>query len=214
MFLVDLSASKSFGTRVRTKSDLAVELCTVLAFAAARNSDRVGALFVTDQVEKFIAPRQGRRQALRVVSELLAFEPAGRGTDLVAGLEHLEPILRRRSVLFIVSDFLTAGYDLALSRAARRHDVSALQLHDPRERELPSAGLMTLWDPESGEWHYVDTKSREVREHFERRSQAFDADLEHTLRRSDIDLVRLETGRSYAEPLLAFFRQRERRLWR
>jgi uncharacterized protein (DUF58 family) len=214
LFLVDLSASKDFGTRLRTKGDLAAELCAVLAFAAARNSDRVGALLVTDRVERVIRPKQGHRQARRVVSELLAFRPAGTGTDLAAGLEHLEPMLRRRATLFILSDFMTAGYDSALARAARRHDVVALQIYDPREQALPRAGVMTLWDPETGTWRYVDTDSPAVREYFERQARDFDTDLERRVRRAGADLVRLETGASYAEPLLAFFRRRERRLLR
>ncbi len=214
LFLVDLSASKNFGTERRTKGDLAIELCAVLAFAAARNSDRVGALFVTDRVEHFIQPKQGRRQALRTVSELLAFEPTGVGTDLAVGLEHLDPLLRRRATLFIISDFMADGYDAALGRAARRHDVIALQLRDPRERELPRVGVTTLWDPETGRWRSIDTDSPTIRAQFQHNADEFERQLERRCARLGVDLVRLDTGASYAEPLLAFFRQRERRSWR
>ena len=213
-FVVDFSASKQFGSRVRTKGDLAAEVCAVLALAAARNNDRVGALFFTDRVERMIPARKGRRHALRVISEILSFEPAGTGTDLSSALEYLESVLRRRSVLFIVSDFMATGYQSALGRLARKHDVIAVQLSDARERELPDAGLITLRDPESGNWRYVDTRSEPVRSEFRRRMAGFDRDLERELRERGADLVRLETGRPYAEPLLAFFRRRERMLWR
>jgi len=213
-FAVDFSGSKRFGSAVRTKGDLATEVCAVLALAAARNNDRVSALFFTDRVERMIPAGKGRRHALRLISELLSFEPAGSGTDLRSPLEYLESVLRRRSVLFVVSDFMATGYQSALGRLARKHDVIAVQLCDPRERELPDAGLVTLRDPERGGWRYVDTGSEAVREEFRRRMAQFDVELERGLRERGADLVRLEPGQSYAEPLLAFFRQREQMLWR
>jgi uncharacterized protein (DUF58 family) len=213
-FVVDFSASKRFGSRVRTKGDLATEVCAVLALAAARNNDRVGTLFFTDRIERMIPPRKGRRHVLRVLSDLLSFEPAGAGTDLTGALEYLEPILRRRSVLFIVSDFMTTGYNAALSRLTRKHDVVAVQLVDPRERQLPDIGLVALRDPESEAWQYVDTGSPVVRDRFRRRMAGFDSSLERAIREQGGDLVRLETDQPYAEPLLAFFRRRERMLWR
>jgi uncharacterized protein (DUF58 family) len=213
-FVVDVSASKRFGSRHRTKGDLATEVCAVLALAAARNNDRVGALFFTDRIEQMIPARKGRRHVLRIISDLLSFEPAGSGTDLTAALTYLESVLHRRSVRFVVSDFMASGYRSALGRLARKHDVIAVQLVDPRERELPNAGLMTLRDPESGAWRYVDTGSEAVRSAFRNRMAEFDLDLEQGLRERGADLVRLQTGCSYAEPLLAFFRRRERMLWR
>ncbi|MBA3260576.1 MAG: DUF58 domain-containing protein [Gemmatimonadales bacterium] len=214
LFVVDRSASGGFGSRVRTRGELGAEVVAVLAFAAARNNDRVGLLLATDRVERFTAPRKGRRHALRVISELLAFEPEGRGTDLAVALDALEPALRRRAVIFVVSDFLTAGYESALARLARRHDLVAIQLVDRRERALPDVGLVTLWEPESGAWRVVDTGDANLRERFRERAAAFDQVLERMLRERGADLLRLETGRPYAEPLLAFFRRRERMLWR
>jgi uncharacterized protein (DUF58 family) len=212
--VVDFSASKRFGSRLRTKGELATEVCAVLALAAARNNDRVGSLFFTDRVERMIPARKGRRHVLRIISEMLSFEPRGSGTDLTGTLEYLESVLRRRSVLFIVSDFLTVGYQSGLGRLARRHDVIAIQLSDPRERQLPDAGLVSLWDPESGHWRYVDTGNVRLRDEFRHRMLEFDVELERGLRERGVDLVRLETDRSYAEPLIAFFRRRERMLWR
>jgi uncharacterized protein (DUF58 family) len=214
LFVVDRSASGGFGSRVRTRSDLAGEVVTVLALAASRNNDRVGLLLATDHIERYTAPRKGRRHALRVVSELLGFEPAGTGTDLGAALEGVEAMLRGRAVIFVVSDFLTPGWEPALGRLARRHDVIAVELTDPRERELPDVGPVTLWEPESGEWRLVDTGDARVRDRFRARAAAFEETLERTVVERGADLLRLETGRSYAEPLLAFFRRRERMLWR
>jgi uncharacterized protein (DUF58 family) len=171
-------------------------------------------MLFTDRVERYVEPAKGRRHSLRVISDLLAFEPAGTGTDLGAALAGLEPILRRRAVIFVLSDFLTADYDSALARLARRHDVVALQLLDPRERELPDSGSVTLWDPESGEWLRVDTGDPRVRAHFHAKAREFDGALDRRLRERGVDLLRLETGQSYAEPLLTFFRRRERQLWR
>jgi uncharacterized protein (DUF58 family) len=213
-FVVDFSASKRFGSRLRTKGDLATEVCAVLALAAARNNDRVGALFFSDRVERMIPARKGRRHALRLISELLSFQPAGTGTNLTLALDYLEPILRRRAVLFVVSDFLTTGYQATLGRLSRKHDVIAILLADPRERELPDAGLITLRDPEKGTWRHIDTRSAEVRDAFRQEMAQFDLDLERRLREHGVDLVRLQTDQSYAEPLLAFFRKRERMLWR
>lgn len=210
MFLVDHSSSEAFGSRVRTKSELAAEVCAVLAMTAARNNDRVGAVLFTDRVERFVAPKKGKKHALRVIRELLSFEPEGAGTDLAAPLELVNRVLTRRAVVFIVSDFVTSGYDRILKATARRHDTVAIQLVDPRERELPDVGLVTLRDPESDHWRYVDTSSRFARDHFRHRVEEFDRELERRLRRERVDLVRLETAQPYVQPLLAFFRMRER----
>jgi uncharacterized protein (DUF58 family) len=214
LFVVDLSASGGFGSSRRTKAELGAEVAAVLALAAARNNDRIGATFFTDRVEYHLESAKGHRHALRLISDLLAFEPAGTGTDLGLALAELEPTLRRRAVIFVLSDFMADGYETVLGRLSRRHDVVALQLVDPRERALPAAGIVTLWDPESGAWRRVDTADAAVRAYFARRAEQFDRGLERGLRERGADLLRLETGQSYGEPLLAFFRRRERMLWR
>jgi uncharacterized protein (DUF58 family) len=214
MFVVDVSASGSFGSLRRTKEALAIEVCAVLALAAARNNDRVGAILFTDRVERHVEPAKGRRHSLRVISDLLSCEPVGSGTDLTAALTDLEPTLRRRAVIFVLSDFLGAADDGVLPRLARRHDVVALHLVDPRERALPDSGIITLWDPETGAWLLVDTGDAEVRSRFAANARAFDGALERRFREQGVDLLRLETGKPYAEPLLTFFRRRERQLWR
>jgi uncharacterized protein (DUF58 family) len=214
LFAVDYSASGAFGTRRRSKRTLAVEVCAVLALAAARSNDRVGVACFTDRLERYVPPRKGRRQVLRVISELLAHDPAARGTDLAASLQALEPLLRRRSVLFLVSDFLADGWRPALGRLARRHDVIAVHLVDPRERELPDVGLLALEDAETGAWRWVDTASPRVRERARAAAIRFDRDLAGAVEEAGADLLRLDAGEPYGEPLLAFFRRRERMQWR
>ena len=214
LFVVDLSASGGFGSRLRTKGELGAEVAAVLALAAARNNDRIGALFFTDRVEYRLAPAKGRRHVLRLISDLLAFRPAGSGTDLAGALAELEPTLRRRAVIFILSDFMATGYQTVLARLSRRHDVVGLQLVDRRERELPAAGLVTLWDPETDQWRRIDTGDESLRAYFARRAGEFDRGLAQGLRERGADLLRLETERPYAEPLLSFFRRREKMLWR
>jgi len=214
LFAVDYSASGAFGTRRRSKRTLAVEVCAVLALAAARSNDRVGVACFTDRLERYVPPRKGRRQVLRVISELLAHDPAARGTDLAASLQALEPLLRRRSVLFLVSDFLADGWRPALGRLARRHDVIAVHLVDPRERELPDVGLLALEDAETGAWRWVDTASPRVRERARAAAVRFDRDLAGAVEEAGADLLRLDAGEPYGEALLAFFRRRERMQWR
>ena len=210
LFLIDHSASNAFGSRTRAKIELATELSAVLALAAVRNNDRVGAALFTDRVEAFVPPAKGKRHALRVIRELLAFRPGHRGTSLAAALQFAIRVLPRRAVIFVVSDWLDDGYATELEIAARTHDVIAVQVIDPRERELPDVGLLTVRDPENGAWVTVDTGSDAVRQRFRARADAFDSGLTSRLRRSGADVVRVRTGEGYVGPLLAFFRRRER----
>ena len=209
LFVLDASASTLFGTRLRTKAELAAEASAILALSAARNNDRVGAILFTDHVERFIPPRKGTEHVFRVIAELIAFSPRGRGTDLVAALRFLDRVQRRRTLVFLVSDFLTSGYEPMLKAIARRHEVIALQLRDARERDLPAVGLLRLRDLETGQSRYVDSTRRKVRNDFQDRIVRFDQALAASLRHHAVDLVPLETGRSTVEPLLAFFRRRE-----
>jgi Protein of unknown function DUF58 len=209
LFVIDVSASARFGTQVRTKQALATEVCAVLALAAARNHDRIGAVWVSDRVEHFVPPRRGRRHVLRIINDLLSVEPAGSGTDLGIGLQFAESILRRQSVVFVTSDLLARGYFPAFESLARRHDVVALQLYDPRERELPDLGLISVADPESGGWRTIDSGDPKTRRQFRLRAEEFDRTLQRDIAQRGGDLIRLETSGSYAEPLIAFFRRRE-----
>lgn len=211
LLLLDVSASEGFGSTVRTKRELAAEVSAVLSLAATRHRDQVGAAFYSDRVEWFVPPRSSRRQALRIVSQVLEFEPEGRGTDLPGALDFLEPLLRRRAAVVLISDFLDRSQWPALDRLAHRHDVIAMQITDPRERELPAVGLVTLWDPESGQHAVVDADEPDIRAQFKAARAAFDADFSAFCGHRGIDLLGLDTDQSYGERLAAFFSGRERR---
>ena len=212
MLLVDVSASGDFGTRERMKGDLAVEVCSLLAFSAIKNNDKVGLIIFSDRVEKFVPPRKGRRHVLRVLREMLYHEPAGRTTDLGAALEYLSRIIRRRAVVFVVSDFVSKPFEKALGVAGRRHDVVALRVRDRRESELPPIGLVELEDAETGERIVVDTSNRDFRAAFASRGEEARAAQDRTFRRSKVDVVDLGPGRPYLRPLMRFFEERGRRI--
>ena len=206
---VDVSGSERFGTKRRFKSELASELAAVLAMAAIRNNDRVGTLMFTDQVEHVVPPRKGRRHALRVIRDLLAFEPTGRGTDVATATDYLIKMLHHKAVIFLVSDFLDEGIEHPLKLLAQRHDVVAVTIEDPSERRLPDVGLARFVDPENGNTVDVDTSNPVVRARYE---ATVDADRErrkHLLRRLAIDEIIVSTDQSIMEPLLKFFRTRE-----
>jgi uncharacterized protein (DUF58 family) len=211
LLLVDMSASSGFGSAIRTKRELAAEVAAVLSLAATRHRDRVGAAFYSDRIEWFAPPKSGRRQALNVVSQVLSFAPEGRGTDLLGALDYLEPVLRHRAAVVLLSDFLDRAEWPALDRLAHRHDVMAMQLTDPRERELPGVGLVTLWDPESDDWQVVDADRPEIRDRFRAARADFDESFSSYCNRLGVDLLRLDTDRPYGERLAAFFSRRERR---
>lgn len=211
MLLVDVSASGNFGTRERMKGDLAVEVCSLLAFSAIRNNDKVGLIIFSDRVEKFVPPRKGRRHVLRVLREMLYHEPEARTTDLAAALEYLSRIIRRRAVVFVVSDFVSKPFEKALGVAGRRHDLIALRIRDRRESELPPIGLMELEDAETGERLVVDTSDRAFRAALAARGAEELAGQDRTFRRSKVDVVDLSPGRPYLRPLMRFFEERGRR---
>jgi uncharacterized protein (DUF58 family) len=211
LLLVDVSASGGFGSVQRTKRQLAAEVAAVLALAATRHRDRVGAAFYSDRVEWFAPPRGGRRQALSVVSQVLAYEPEGRATDFAAALDFLEPLLRRPAAVVVLSDFLDPAGWAGLDRLASRHDVIAIQLSDPRERDLPAIGLVTLWDPESGEWRVVDAGAPRIRSAFHAERRAFDEALALHCLRSGIDLLPLDTDQPFGERLASLFSRRDQR---
>jgi uncharacterized protein (DUF58 family) len=211
MLVVDLSGSERFGTVKRFKSELASELAAVLAMSAIRNNDRVGVLLFTDRVEHVIPPRKGRRHVLRIIRDLLAFEPVGRGTDMVTAIDYVARMLNEHAIVFIVSDFLEADIDHPLKLLAQRHDVVAVTVEDPSERLLPDIGIARLIDPETGETFEVDTSHPHVRDSYSQRVSAEREARKHLLRRLAIDEVAVRTEAGVVEPLLRFFRARETR---
>ena len=211
MLVVDASASTIFGSRRQTKQALAAELGALLAFSAITNNDKVGLVMFSDRIELALPPRKGNRHVLRVIREILSLKPAGRGTDIPAALEHLGLVTKRRCVVFLISDFLTPGWRRALRVAARRHDVVAVVLEDPREAELPAVGLVELEEAETGERYVVDTRDWRVRDAFARQASIARVERDRDLRASDVDAIVVGTERPYTEALLRFFRMRERR---
>ncbi|HEX8848756.1 MAG TPA: DUF58 domain-containing protein [Gemmatimonadaceae bacterium] len=211
MLAVDLSGSERFGTQGRFKSELATELGAVLGMSAVRNNDRVGAVLFTDQIEHVLPPKKGRRHALRLIRDLLAFEPKGCRTDLAGTLQYLERMLRQHTIIFVISDFLEAEIEKPLKRLAQRHDVVAITVEDPSERVLPDVGLARFVDPETGATIDVDTSDADVRSRFARATEAEREARKHLLRRLAIDEIVVRTDSGYVEPLLRFFRNRATR---
>jgi uncharacterized protein (DUF58 family) len=211
MLLVDVSASSSFTSTAMTKRELAAEVAATLAFAANANGDRVGLIAFSDRIEKFVEPGKDRRHVLRIIRELLYLEPESRRTDIAAALAYLGRVIRRRAIVFVLSDFFDAGYEAQLRAASVRHELIALTLNDPRESSLPDVGLLELEDAESGVRALVDTSSREVRAAYARAAADLRERRRRTLAAVGVEEVALATDRSYVEPLLRAFRARGRR---
>ena len=208
---VDASASAQVGSRLRTKAELAGEVAAVMALAASRHHDRIGAAFFTDRLEHYVEPKKGRRQALRVVSDVLGWRPASGQTNLEAALLELEAALPPRAVVILLSDLQADGFEIPLARIARRHEVVAIQLTDALEQSLPDAGLVELWDPESGLAFTVDTSDPEVRELLRAQQRQFNERVQKQVLSSGADFLRLDASQPYAEELVGFFRRRARR---
>jgi uncharacterized protein (DUF58 family) len=221
MLAFDASASGHFGTAGRFKREIAAELGAVLAFSAISNNDKVGLLAFTDRVELHIPPRKGRRHVLRLIHDLLAFQPRGRGTDIPLALDRLNRVLKRRAIIFLISDFLVptfspdggANYDQTLTVTNRRHDLVAVTLTDPRELTWPAVGLVALRDAETGATTWVDSGDPAWRQAFARQAAARQAARDAALTRAQVDRIDVTAGEDYVEPLLKFFKMRARR-WR
>jgi len=211
MLVVDLSASGNFGTRHATKTRIATEVAAVCAFSAQTHNDRVGLILTTDEVEKLVPPKKGKKHAMRVVREILGARPKRRGTDLRVGLETLHRAARKRSVAFVLSDFYAEGYERALALASVHHDIIPIMLVDPCDEELPDVGLATFEDFETGEDVVIDTSSRVVRAHYAQRMKAFRQERQRQFTRLGLDYCVVRTDRPYARPLHDLFARRARR---
>lgn len=212
MLLVDASGSGRFGSAEQTKNDIAAEIAALIAFSAIRNNDKVGLIIFTDRVEKFVAPKKGRSHVLRVIREILYFQPQGKKTDIASAIEYLMRVTARRTVAFLISDFIASGFEKRLRAANTRHDMIALRIADAREFRLPSVGLVELEDPETGERVLVNTRNRRLIKNFEKATRNRHADQSRMFRSMNVDSVDIQTDSSYIEPLVRFFRMRERRL--
>lgn len=211
MLLVDASASGAFGSVQQMKGEVGVEISALLAFAAIKNNDRVGLLIFTDQVEVFIPPKKGRKHVLRVIRELLYFQPQGKCTSITSALDYLDRVLHRRSVVFLISDFIDEDYERPLQLMRRRHDMVAVSIFDPRERALPDVGFINLQDAETGEQFLVDSSRREVRAYFAQQQEKEDQQRRALFRRNGIDEVSIDITKSYVDPLVRLFHERVRR---
>lgn len=211
MLLMDMSGSQDYGTGGRRKRDVAAELCAVLAFSAIKNNDKVGMIIFTDRIEKFIPPKKGRSHILRIIRDILAFEPESSGTSITEALEYFNHVIKKRSIAFLISDFMDEDYDRPLKIVARKHDLIGVQLTDSRERELPDVGLVKLQDAESGRERWIDTSMASVRAQYRR---SWDERTEDRARRfllSNVDSIAIDIEEGYIQPLVEFFRMRERR---
>jgi len=214
MLAVDISGSEDFGSSGRRKRDVAAEVCAVMAFAAVQNNDKVGLLLFSDQVEAFIPPRKGRRHVLRCIRDLFTTDPESRQTDLTAAFTTLLRILNRRSIVLCVSDFFDDGYGSMLRAVSRRHDTVAVEIVDPREENLPNVGLLDLTDAETGETVTIDTRSESARRAYAESARERRRQTNNLFRRMQVGHVPIRTDEEYVEPLVEFFRRRNRRAQR
>jgi len=211
MLLIDVSGSGNFGTQEQFKRELATELAAILAFSAINNNDKVGVIFFTEKVEQFIPPKKGKSHILRIIREVLAFEPTGKGTDIAGALEYFSAVIKKRSICFILSDFMSKEFDRPLKIASKKHDLVALRIHDTREDTLPNIGLVPMQDAETEKMLFVDTSNKKVRDNFAKnRAQSTDK-LRKLFPASGVDLIDITTGTDYVKPLINFFKTRGKR---
>ncbi len=212
MLLVDASGSQGFGTRSKFKSELAAEIASVLAFSAIKNNDRVGMIIFTDRIEKVIRPKKGRNHILRLIREILYFKPEGKSTDIEVALEYLNELWRRKSVVFLLSDFKGRNFERAVKITSRKHDLIAVRISDPAERELPPAGLLSLEDAESGRRMLADTSDPEFKKAYLLERDNFEKNIKNLFTRSRVDQIAVSTDKPYVMPLIQFFRRREKKM--
>ena len=208
MLLVDVSGSREFGTAVRFKKALMAEISAVLAFSATQNNDKVGVILFSDKVEKFIPPKKGRQHILRVIRELIEFDPENTQTDVSVALQYLTNAIKKRSTAFVISDFVSSPFDEALKIASRKHDVVALRIYDAHEAKMPAIGLVQFRDAETGQMLWADTSSARVRNQYEQHWKGIQRRLDDTFRRSGIDNTFIRTDEDYVKPLMKLFKQR------
>ena len=211
MLLIDVSASGNFGTQEQFKRELATELAAILAFSAINNNDKVGVIFFTDKVEQFIPPKKGKSHILRIIREVLAFQPTGKGTDIAGALEYFSAVIKKRSICFSLSDFMSKEFDRPLKIASKKHDLVALRIHDTREDTLPNVGLVPMQDAETEKILFVDTSSKKVRDNFAKNRAQATAKLRKLFPASGVDLIDITTGTDYVKPLINFFKTRGKR---
>jgi len=208
MLLVDVSASGEFGTQKQLKQDVITELCAVLAFSSIQNNDKIGVIFFTDKIEKFIPPKKGKSHVLRIIRDLIEFEPEHKRTNIQQALKYLTNVIKKRSIAFVISDFMDDNFIDALKIANKKHDLVALRIYDKREQDLPDIGLVKLLDAETGTIKWVDTSDKNVRTHFMAEAKKREAYLKDTFNKSGVDTANINTAESYIQPLTNLFKRR------
>ena len=208
MLVIDVSGSHEFGTNQRLKKTLMTELAAVLAFSAIQNNDKIGAILFSDRVEKFIPPKKGRQHTLRVIRELIEFEPKNRTTNIAEGLRYFTNAIKKRSIAFVMSDFISADFENALSIASRKHDLVALRIFDNREASIPSMGLVQVKDAETVEYTWIDTSDKYVREAYTQWWKSRQDSLNDMFLKRGVDNVMIRTDEDYVKPLIKLFKQR------
>jgi uncharacterized protein (DUF58 family) len=211
MLLVDVSGSESFGTQKQLKKDLVTELCAVLAFSAIKNNDKIGIIFFSDRIEKYIPPKKGKSHILRIIRDLIEFKPESNLTNIEQALRFFTGVVKKRSIAFLISDFMAKGYKDALKIANKKHDIVALHIYDKREQDLPDIGLVKLLDAETGEQRWIDTSTQETRIHYIAAAKKREADLKDLLNKCGVDTTRIGTHESYIQPLMNLFKSRNSR---
>ncbi|MBH70859.1 MAG: DUF58 domain-containing protein [Flavobacteriales bacterium] len=208
MLLIDLSGSGNFGTKKQFKRELATEVSAILAFSAIKNNDKVGVIFFTDRIEKFIPPKKGKSHILRIIREIIAFKPQGKATNIAEALKYFNSVIKKRSVCFILSDFISKPFKNPLKIASKKHDIIALRIHDSREHTLPNIGLVRLKDLETGKIIYTDTSNKKIREYYKKIQKQKTEEINLLFPSNGVDLIDIETGNDYIKPLISFFKNR------
>jgi uncharacterized protein (DUF58 family) len=211
ILMADLSGSLIFGTEDKTKQQIAAELTAILAFSALKNNDKVGLLLFTDKIEKFVPPRKGNKHVLRIIREVLSFEPEGKTTNIKAALEYLNHAIKKRSIVFLLSDFMDEGYEKILRVVGKRHDFIGIVMGDKREDEIPKMGLVKFTDAETGEERWIDTNDLRMREHLLELRKKITEQRKSLFIKSRLDSIEIQTGQNYVKPLVQFFRVRGKR---
>lgn len=208
MLLVDVSASGNFGTSVQFKRELITELCAILSFSALQNNDKIGVIFFTDKVEKYIPPKKGKSHVLRIIRELIEFQPINSKTDIAEALKYFSDVVKKRSIAFIMSDFISSDFEKPLKIASRKHDTIAMQVYDKRESEIPNLGLVNIKDAETGELSVIDTSSKSLRDNYKLSWENRQIKISRLLNKCKVDLIQIRTDENYIVPLRNFFKTR------
>lgn len=211
MLMVDLSGSLMFGSISKTKRSLAAEVSAILAFSALKNNDKVGLILFTDKIEKFVPPRKGNKHVLRIIRDMLSYEPDGKATDIKGALEFMNGAIKKRSIIFLLSDFMNEGYQKILRAVGKKHDLIGIILDDRRENELPDVGLIILADTETGQERWIDTSSKRVKTIMKKTREEAINKRNSMFLTSRLDRINIQTGKDYIKPLVRFFKVREKR---